>query len=83
MSLRFYFAVCWTFDPVSMVHLLNMFSYDEGRKDLGGSTDSEAAAAVEMLAETVSENDPASPRYQAGLHDDIRKESEGRAVYRR
>jgi hypothetical protein len=66
-----------------MVHLLNLFSYDEERKDLGGSTDSEAAAAVEMLAETVSENDPASPRYQGGLHDDIGKESEGRAVYRR
>jgi hypothetical protein len=32
------------------------------------------AAAVEVLAETISENDPASQRYQAGLHDDIKKD---------
>jgi hypothetical protein len=28
------------------------------------------AMAVEVLAETIRENDPASPRYQAGLCDD-------------
>jgi hypothetical protein len=35
-----------------------------------------------VLAETVSENDSAPPRYQAGLHDDIRKDSEERAFSR-
>jgi hypothetical protein len=34
--------------------------------------------AVEVLAETISENYRASPRYRAGLRDDIRKD--GRSI---
>ena len=48
--------------------LLDFLSDTEERKDLVGSAE---AAAVEVLAETVGENDPASARYQAGLRDDI------------
>ena len=49
----------------------------EKRKDLVGSAE---ATAVEVLAETVGENDPASARYKAGLRDDIRKDGQSIAV---
>jgi hypothetical protein len=41
----------------------------EEREDLVRNVE---AAMVEVLAETISENDPASPRYEAELHDNIR-----------
>ena len=47
--------------------LLDLLSDAEERKDLARSAE---AAAVEVFAETISENDPASSRYQAGLRDD-------------
>ena len=56
--------------------LLDLRSDAEERKDLARSAD--AAATVEVLAGTISENNPASPRYQAGLRDDIRKN--GRSI---
>lgn len=34
------------------------------------------ASAVELLAEIISENNPASPHCQAGLHDDIKKDGQ-------
>ena len=58
-------------------HLLLDLLSDAERKDLAWSTE---AAAVEVLAETISENDPASTCYQAGLRDDIRKDGR-RAIY--
>jgi hypothetical protein len=50
--------------------LLGLLS-DEERKDMARSAE---ATAAEVLAATISENDPASPRYQAGLRDHIRKD---------
>jgi hypothetical protein len=38
------------------------------------------ATAVEVLAETISKNDPASQPYQAGLRDDIKKGGQSIAV---
>ena len=59
-----------------MYTLLDLLSDAEERKDLARSTD---------FVETVSENDPAFPRCQAGLRYryDIRKEFEARVVYRK
>ena len=51
--------------------LLDLLSDAEERKDLARSAE---AAAVEVFAETISENDPASSRYRVGLCDDIRKD---------
>jgi hypothetical protein len=53
---------------------------DAGRKDLVGSAETATGATVEVLAETIGENDPASPRYQAGLRDDIRTRKDGRSI---
>jgi hypothetical protein len=50
--------------------LLDLLSDAEERMNLARSAE---AAAVEVLAETINENHPASPRYQAGLRDDFRK----------
>jgi hypothetical protein len=36
--------------------------------------------AVEVLAETISENNTAPPRYQVGLGDDIRNDGRSTAV---
>ena len=55
--------------------LLDLLSGAEERKDLARSAE---ATAVDVLAETISENYPASPRYQAGLRDDIR--NDGRSI---
>jgi hypothetical protein len=44
--------------------LLDLLSDIEERKDRARSA--EVAAAVEVLAQTISENDPASSRHQAG-----------------
>ncbi len=52
--------------------LLNLLSDAEEGMDLARSADSEVAA-VDVLAETISEKDPAHPRYQARIHGDIRK----------
>jgi hypothetical protein len=52
---------------------------ERSSKDLARSAE---AAAVEVLAETISENDLASPRYQAGLCDDIKKDGWSIAVIR-
>ena len=49
--------------------LLDLHSDVEDRKDLARS-----AEAADVLAETTGENDPASPRYQAGLRYDIRRD---------
>jgi hypothetical protein len=57
----------------------DLLSDAEKRMDLAKSADSEAAA-VEVLTETIRENDPASSRYQAGLRDDIRKDARSIAV---
>ena len=56
---------------------LDFLSDTEERKDLVGSAD---ATAVEVLAETVGKNDPASARYQAGLRDHIKKDGRSIAV---
>ena len=50
--------------------LLDLLSDSEERKGLARSAE---AAAVEVLAETISEDDPASTRYQAWLHDEIKQ----------
>ena len=49
--------------------LLDLLSDVEDRKDLARS-----AEAADVLAETTGENDPASPRYQAGLRYNIRRD---------
>ena len=51
--------------------LPDLLSDSEGREDQARSAE---AAAVEVLAETINGNDPASPRYQAGLRNDIRND---------
>ena len=62
----------------TVVHrLLDLLSDAKERKDLARTRSAEAGA-VEVLAETISENDPASTCYQAGLRDDIRKD--GRSI---
>jgi len=53
--------------------LLDLLSDVDDRKDLARS-----AEAADVLAETTGENDPASPRYQAGLRCDIRRD--GRSI---
>jgi hypothetical protein len=60
--------------------LLDLHSDAEEGMDLARSSDSEVAAAAEVLAETISEKDPTSPRYQAPLRCDVRKDC--RSVYR-
>jgi hypothetical protein len=50
--------------------LLDLLSDTEERMDLARSAE---AAAVEVPAEIISENDPAFPRYQSRLRDNIRK----------
>jgi hypothetical protein len=49
----------------------DLLSDVEERMDLARNAE---AAAVEVLAETISKNDPASQRYQAGLRDDTKKD---------
>ncbi len=64
----------------TVVHrLLDLLSDAKERKDLARTRSAEAGA-VEVLAETISENDPASTCYQAGLRDDIRKDGRSTAV---
>ena len=53
-----------------------------GKKRLGQEHGLGNGRTVEMLAETAPGMSPASPRYQAGLRDHIRKQFEGRVVYR-
>jgi hypothetical protein len=43
-------------------------------------TRSGEAATMEVPAEAISDNDPASPRFQAGLREDIRKDGRSIAV---
>jgi hypothetical protein len=58
---------------------LDLVSDAEERMNLARGADD---AAMEVFSETISENDPASPpcspRYQAGLRDEIRKD--GRSI---
>ena len=64
----------------TVVHrLLDLLSGAKERKYLA-RTRSADAGAVEVLAETTSENDPASTRYRAGIRDDIRKDGRSIAV---
>jgi hypothetical protein len=57
--------------------LLDLLSDAEERKDRARGAE---AAAVEVLAQTIRENDPASSRHQAGLRDDIKKDGRSIAV---
>jgi len=49
---------------------------DSGEKGPGQERGGRDGGTVEVLAETISESDPTSPRYQAGLHDDIRNDGQ-------
>ena len=60
--------------------LLNSLSDADERKDLARCSDSSEAAPAEVLAKIISENDPASPRYQAELRDHMRKDRLSSAV---
>lgn len=60
--------------------LLDSLSDAEERKDMARCSDSSEAAPAEVLAKIISENDPASPRYQAELRDHMREDRLSSAV---
>jgi hypothetical protein len=64
-------------DPILECTLFGLLSDAEERKDLARVAE---AAAVEVLAKMISENDPASPRCQVGLRGHIRKDGRSIAV---
>jgi hypothetical protein len=51
-----------------------------GKKGPGQRGGGHNSGNVEVLAETITKNDSASPRRQAGLRDDIRKDGRSIAV---